>query len=79
MTPARKVFFGVLGAAVILGLLMGLLNVVAPDASSVSMNGEELEGWGSVPVAMGIWGVMGLIFGLIAAGITALFTRKKKA
>lgn len=79
MTTSRKVFFSVLGVFLIFGLVVGLINVVAPDASSVNMNGEELEGWGSVPVSMGIWGVFGLIVGLIASGITALFTRKKKA
>lgn len=79
MTTARKVFFGIIGAALIFGFLVGLINVVAPDVSSVNMNGEEIEGWNSIPVSMGIWGVMGLIFGLIASGITALFTRKKKA
>jgi hypothetical protein len=30
-------------------------------------------------VALMAWGIPGLIFGLIVAGIVALFTRRKKA
>lgn len=77
MTTARKVFFGVLAAFLVLGLVLGLINVIAPDAASVSVNGEEVEGWASVGPSILLYGIFGLVLGLIASGITALFTRKK--
>lgn len=79
MTMPRKVFFGVLTAFIALGLILGLVNVIAPDAASVSLNGEEVEGWGSVLPSVLIYAVVGGIIALIASGITALFSQGKKA
>lgn len=77
MSLPRKVFLGVWLVGLLCGLIGGLLNVISPGASSVVVNGAEVEGWSSVPVSIGIWTVVGLIPALIAAGITSLFSRKK--
>ncbi|MCB9993807.1 MAG: hypothetical protein H6873_09145 [Hyphomicrobiaceae bacterium] len=79
MSTARKVFFWVFGIGLAFGLLLGLGNLVAPDAVSVTMNGENVEGVNGIGVGLFAGGLPGFIIGLIAAGITALFTRKKKA
>ncbi len=78
MSLAKKVFFGVFGASLLLGLLMGLLNLVLPEAVSISLNGENVEGLSALWTSIFVSAIPGLIFGLIAAGVTALFTRKKK-
>ncbi len=78
MSTAKKVFFGVLGASLLLGLILGLSNLVAPEAVSVTLNDENVEGIKGVWVSLLISAIPGVVFGLIAAGVTALFTRKKK-
>ncbi len=78
MSPARKVFFVIFGLGLAFGAGIGLLNLVAPDAASVELNGEQVEGMTAFWTSMFSGGVPGFIFGLIGAGITALFTRKNK-
>ncbi len=78
MSMAKKVFFGVLGASLLLGLVMGVSNLIAPEAVSVTLNEENVEGIKGVWVSLLISAIPGVFFGLIAAGVTALFTRKKK-
>ena len=78
MSLARKVFFIIFGLGLAFGAGLGLVNLVAPDAVSVELNGEQVEGMTGLWTALLSGGIPGLIFGLIASGITALFTRKKK-
>ncbi len=75
MTPAKKAFRWVFGICLGLGVLLGLLKMVAPDAASVTWNGQEMTGLGALAVAAGLGAVFGLIFGLIIAGIVKLATR----
>ncbi len=79
MSTAKKVFFGIFLAGLGLGTIMGLVNLVAPDAVSVTLNDENVEGLTALWTSMLSAGIPALIFALIAAGITSLFTRKKKA
>jgi len=69
------VIFG-LGLAV--GLLIGVINLVSPDAASVTLNGAKVTGMTGFWTALISGAVPAAIFGLIIAGIVALFTRKKK-
>ena len=78
MSRPRKVFFWIFGISLGLGLLLGLANLVAPDAVSVSLNDENVEGISSLWVSMLSGGIPGLIFALIGAGITALFFKRKQ-
>jgi len=78
MSLARKVFLGVFGAGLLLGLLIGAINLVAPDAVSVTWNDENVEGLGGLGVGLFSGGLPGLIFGLVAGGVTKLFTRSRK-
>jgi hypothetical protein len=58
---------------------MGLVNLVAPGTANITFNDQPATGMAGVWVALMAWGIPGLIFGLIIAGIVALFTRRKKA
>lgn len=75
----RKVFWVIFGLGLLSGLLIGLLNLVAPGASDVSLNGENIEGMMALLAAVLISGIPAFIFGIIAAGIISLFTRNKKS
>ena len=79
MTPARWTFVIIFGGCLLLGLGMGVVNLIAPGTASITLNGAPAEGMAGVWTALLAWGIPGLIFGLIVAGIVALFTRKKKA
>ncbi|VAW15603.1 hypothetical protein MNBD_ALPHA12-498 [hydrothermal vent metagenome] len=78
MSGARKVFFIIFGFSLLIGLIIGLINLVAPGAASVELNGEQVEGMTGLWTSLLASGIPGLIFGLIGAGITSLFTRSKK-
>ena len=77
MSPARKTFFVIFGLAVVLGVGMGVVNWIWPGAASITWNDAPATGLTGVIVAGCVWGIFGLIFGLIVAGIVALFTRPK--
>ena len=79
MTPARWTFAIIFGLCLVLGLGMGLVNLVAPGTASITYNGAPAKGINGVIVGTAAWGFPGLIIGLIVAGIVALFTRKKKS
>lgn len=79
MTPARWTFAVIFGVFLLIGIGMGVVNLVAPGAADISFNGAAATGPVGIVVAGSIWGIFGLIFGLIIAGIVALFTRKRKA
>jgi ABC-type antimicrobial peptide transport system permease subunit len=79
MTPARWTFVVVFGLGIVLGLCIGITKMVAPDAAHVEFNGAEVTGWTALFTALFSSGIPALIFGLILAGIVALFTRRKKA
>lgn len=79
MTPARWTFVAIFGGCLLLGLGMGVVNLIWPGASNITFNDQPATGMTGVWVALLAWGAPGLIFGLIIAGIVALFTRKKKA
>lgn len=79
MSLARKVFFIIFGLGLLLGAVIGIINLIAPEATSVELNGQQVEGMTGFWTALFSGGIPGLIFGLIGAGITSLFTRKKKS
>lgn len=79
MSLAMKVFLAIFGLGVILGLALGIGELVAPDAVTVTLNNEDVTGMTGFWTALVSGSVPGLIFGAIAGGITKLFTRKKKA
>ncbi len=79
MSLAKKVFFWIFGLALGLGMVLGLLNFIMPDAVSVQLNDQNVEGMTAFWTSLLSAGIPGVIFGLIGAGITVLFTRKKKS
>jgi hypothetical protein len=79
VTPARWTFAIIFGGCLLLGLGMGLVNLIWPGTANITLNDQPATGMTGVWVALMAWGIPGLIFGLIIAGIVALFTRRKKA
>lgn len=79
MTPARWTFVVILGIGLAMGLWTGITELVAPEVSTVTLNGQDVTGWAGFFTAVVISVVVWAIIGLIVAGIVALFTRKKKA
>jgi hypothetical protein len=79
MTPARWTFVVIFGLSLIMGLIIGGINLVNPDAANITLNGAKVTGMTGFWTALMSSAIPGLIFGLIVAGIVALFTRKKKA
>lgn len=77
MTPARWTFVVIFGLGLLLGLLIGIINLASPDAANVTLNGEKVTGMTGFWTALISGAIPALIFGLIVAGIVALFTRKK--
>ena len=78
MTPARWTFVVIFGLGIAVGLIIGLVNLGNPDAANVTLNGVKVTGMTGFWTALISGAVPALIFGLIIAGIVALFTRKKK-
>jgi hypothetical protein len=79
MTPARWTFAVVFGLSLLTGLVIGVTELVAPEAADVSLNGQDVTGMTAFWTSLGVSAAPGAIFGLIFAGIVALFTRKKRA
>ena len=77
MTPARWTFVAIFGLSLVIGLLIGIMNLVNPDAANITLNGAKVTGMTGFWTALVSGAVPGLIFGLIVAGIVALFTRKR--
>jgi uncharacterized membrane protein YhaH (DUF805 family) len=78
MSPARKAFFWVFLACLAIGIVIGVMKLVAPDSASVTLNGEEVTGMTALITSGAIGGGLGLFFGLIIAGIVKLATRGSK-
>jgi len=78
MTPARWTFVVIFGLGVVVGLLIGVINLASPDAATVTLNGAKVTGMTGFWTALLSGAIPAGIFGLIIAGIVALFTRKKK-
>jgi hypothetical protein len=55
------------------------MNLVNPDSANITLNGAKVTGMTGFWTALMSGAIPGLIFGLIIAGIVALFTRRKKA
>lgn len=77
MTPARWTFVIIFGLSLAIGLVIGITELVAPEISTVSLNGQDVTGMTGFWTALVSGAAPGLIFGLIVAGIVALFTRKR--
>ena len=79
MTPARWTFLVVFGLSLLTGLGIGVTALVSPDAADVTLNGAKVTGMTAFWTSLISGAIPGVIFGLIIAGIVALFTRRKKA
>ena len=79
MTPARWTFVVVFGLSVLIGLVIGVTALVSPGAADVTLNGAKVTGMTAFWTSLISGAIPGVIFGLIIAGIVALFTRRKKA
>ena len=79
MTPARWTFVVIFGLSIAIGLVIGVLNLANPDWANITLNGAKVTGMTGFWTALLSGAVPGLIFGLIVAGIVALFTRRKSA
>jgi membrane associated rhomboid family serine protease len=79
VSAARKTFLVIFGLGIVLGLVIGITKMVAPDAANVTFNGEQMTGWAGLVTALLSAAIPAAIFGLIIGGIVKLFTRKPKS
>jgi len=79
LSMPKKVFWSIFGLGLIVGLFIGLINLISPGAGNVTLNGENVEGVTALLTSIFASAIPALIFGLLAAGITSIFTRKKKS
>ena len=77
MTPAKKAFRWVFIVCFGFGILVGVIKLIAPDAASVTLNGEEVTGINAVLTSGVLGAVLGVIFGAIISVIVKLATRTK--
>jgi hypothetical protein len=77
MSPARRAFVRVFLVLLVLGFVIGLIKLIAPEVATVTLNGRDLTGWPAVATATGIGAVLGVVLGLIAAGLVAVFSRRR--
>ncbi|HZP18660.1 MAG TPA: hypothetical protein VFB16_00500 [Bauldia sp.] len=77
MTPARRAFWTTFVIVTLLGAAVGVIKLIAPEMATVTLNGENVEGGKAILVATGIGAVVGLLLGLIVAGIVAVFSRRR--
>jgi branched-subunit amino acid permease len=78
MTPARWTFVAIFGGCVALGAVIGVADLIWPGISGVKLYDQPAPAMIVFYVTMALLGALGLLAGLIIAGIVALFTRKKK-
>lgn len=78
MTPARWTFAVIFGLGLLMGLVIGTINLINPDATTITLNDQKVTGLTGFITAIISSGVPALIFGLLIAGVVALFTRRKK-
>lgn len=79
MTPARWTFVAFVTIGLLSGLWVGISELVNPAGTNVTLNGQDVTGFQGFLTALIIAVVLWAIFGLIVAGIVALFTRRKKS
>ena len=79
MTPARWTFVVIFGPGLLTGLAIAIINLAATDAAHVTLNGAKVTGMTGFWTALLSGAIPAGIFGLIIAGIVALFTRRRKA
>lgn len=78
MSPARKTFFWIATIGLLGGLLVGAIELVAPDMASVTLNDRDMTGFVGFVVATAIGLVAGVILGVVIGGIVKLATRKSQ-
>jgi len=79
MTPAKKAFRWTFLIFLGLGILMGLLKQVAPNAVTITINEVEQTGFAALAWSTGFGAGLGIFFGLIVALIVKLATRGTQA
>jgi hypothetical protein len=77
MTPARWTFVVIFGLGLLTGLGIGITELVAPDVSTVTLNGQDVTGMTGFWTALLSGAIPSAIFGLIIAAVVGLFTRRK--
>ena len=75
MSPARKTFVWIASIGFVAGLLVGAVELVAPNMASVTLNDTDMTGFAGFVVATAIGLVVGVALGLIAGAIVKLATR----
>lgn len=75
MVSPLKAFLVIFGVICLFGLLVGTLNLMSPEAVFIPFgpNGESAEGLDGIIASVLSSGVLGLVFGAIAAIIAAIF------
>lgn len=75
MSPARKTFVWIATIGLAAGLAVGVVELIAPNAASVTLNDTDMTGLAGFVVATAIGLVVGVVLGLIIGAIVKLATR----
>ncbi len=75
MPGPLKAFLVIFAVVVLFGLFVGTLNLMNPTAVHIPFgpNGESAEGLDGIIASVLSSGVLGIVFGLMAAGIAYVF------
>ncbi|MCF6322478.1 MAG: hypothetical protein L3J32_12025 [Rhizobiaceae bacterium] len=75
MPGPLKAFLVIFGVVLLFGLFVGTLNLMNPTAVHIPFgpNGESAEGMDGIIASLRSSGVLGIVFGLIAAAIALIF------
>ena len=79
MPLALRTFLMILGVFVLLGLGLGIANLVLPDLVSLSWDGRNVEGLDSIWVGLFASVVPGFVLGIVGAGVRSRVAGKPAA
>jgi hypothetical protein len=77
MRPAKKAFLWGFFFWLGFGVLTWIVQVTR-EVGSITFNGEEVTGLAALAVMTGVGSLLGVFFGVVLAGVTALFSGRSK-
>ena len=79
MHAPRNAFFLVFGLSVLIGLGLGIANIVSPGLVSLSLNGHVVAGMENIWLGLFVSAVPGFILGPVAMGVRSRVTGTRQS